>query len=430
MNNRSPAYNRKTVLAWSLYDFANSAFAAIVVTFIYATYFTEVIAENEVIGTAMWSRAVFISFIIVALLSPFAGAIADRGGYRKRFLFVMTVLCIAGTVILFFPREGQVLYALFWFVVANIAFEMSYVFYNAYLPDIAPPEQIGRISGYGWGLGYIGGLLCLILAYVILITPDVPPFGLSQETGEHVRAANLFVAAWFALFSIPIFLYLKETKPDRIQSTSGIVHQASQQLWSTFREIRQYRQVFRLVLARLFYNDGLVTVFAFGGIFAAGTFGFTVEDIFIFGIILNLASGIGAFAFGFFDDHFGGKATILVSLAFLFAASLLAVVTTSVTVFWIGAIMIGLCAGPNQSASRSLMGRFVPNDKENEFFGFFAFSGKATAFLGPLMLGLFTGWFDSQRAGVASVLIFFVVGAVLLLRVDEKEGIKLANRTA
>ncbi len=181
-------------------------------------------------------------------------------------------------------------------------------------------------------------------------------------------------------------------------------------------------------MARLIYNDGLITIFAFGGIYAQGTFGFETEDIIIFGIVLNVAAGLGAMAFGFLDDLIGGKTTIMISLVGLFAAALLAVMATSPFWFWVAAIGVGLLAGPNQAASRSLMGRFVPPDKETEFYGFFAFSGKATAFLGPLMLGQFTTLFDSQRVGVATVLIFFVVGGLLMMRVNEKEGIDLAKR--
>lgn len=419
---------RRAVSAWALYDFANSAFTTLIVTFIYATYFTEGIAENDVIGTEQWSRAVSITAITVALLSPYAGALADRGGYRKRFLLATTVICIAGSVLLFFPLPGQVWFALSVFVVANVAFEMANVFYNAFLPDISPPAKIGRISGYGWALGYVGGLFCLLAGYYLFVAPETPPFGLSEETGEHVRATNLLVAAWFGLFSIPLFVTLKERKPLEAPDPGRIFRSTNRQLAKTFHDIREYRDIFWLLFARLIYNDGLVTIFAFGGIYAAGTFGFTTEDIFVFGIALNLAAGIGAYAFGFVDDYIGGKKTIMISLVFLSAASLLAVLTQSRVGFWIAAIVVGLCAGPNQSASRSLMGRFVPLSKENEFYGFFAFSGKATAFLGPLLLGLLTGVFESQRAGVASVLLFFVVGALILIRVDEQRGTARADR--
>ena len=419
---RQRDFSRRAVAAWSLYDFANSAFTTLVVTFIYATYFTRGIAENEIVGTELWSRAVALSAITVALLSPYLGAVADRGGYRRRFLLISTIVSVLATVALFFGLPGEVMFALTFFVIADVAFEIGNVFYNAFLPDIAPPDRIGRISGYGWALGYVGGLLCLFTGYFILVAPDTPPFGLSAETGEHIRATNLLVAAWFALFSIPTFVVLKEQKPIDPPRIGLIVRSATRQLIDTFQEIRSYKDIFWLLFARLIYNDGLVTIFAFGGIYASGVFDFTDDEIFIFAIVLNAAAGLGAFLFGYVDDRIGGKVTVLISLALLMVAGAVAVVTTSRSLFWAAAILVGLCAGPNQSASRSLMGRFVPDDKENEFYGFFAFSGKATAFMSPLLFGFLTGAFESQRAGMMSVILFFLVGGLVLLKVNETRG--------
>src|SRR5690606_7085310 len=191
-------------------------------------------------------------------------------------------------------------------VVANIAFELGMVFYNAFLPDLAPPERIGRVSGYGWALGYVGGLLCMAVALVVFVLPETAPFGLDKATGAHVRATNLLVAGWFALFAIPLFLFVREERPAAVPPLGGMLASTVRELGETFREIRRFRQIVRLLAARLFYNDGLVTIFAFGGIYAAGTFGFTTEEILLFGIVLNVAAGLGAFAFGFVDDRIGG----------------------------------------------------------------------------------------------------------------------------
>ena len=428
--NRKTTPDRRGIASWALYDFANSSFTTLVVTFIYATYFTKGIAADEVTGTSQWSLAVTITSLVVAFSSPYLGAIADRGGYRKRFLMITTCIVIIGSFWLFFPGPGQVLYALSVFVVANIAFELANVFYNAFLPDLAPSEKIGRISGYGWALGYVGGLLFMVIALFGFVQVDVPPFGLDTTVGEHVRATNILVAVWFAVFSIPMFLFVPELQPRQAPRSAGVITDATRQIVRTFHDIRRFRQIFRLLVARLIYNDGLVTIFAFGGIYAAGTFGFTIEEVLIFGIALNVSAGLGAWAFGFIDDRIGGKRTIIITLVGLTAASVLAVFTRSTALFWAAGILVGLLVGPNQSASRSLMGRFVPDDKETEFYGFFAFSGKATAFLGPLMLGQLTGIFGNQRFGVAVVIFFFVVGALLTLRVDEAEGIALAGRTA
>ncbi|UCD36815.1 MAG: MFS transporter, partial [Fidelibacterota bacterium] len=284
------------------------------------------------------------------------------------------------------------------------------------------------VSGYGWSLGYIGGLVAMFIAMIGFVNTDLPWFGLTKEAGQNIRATNLLVAVWFALFSIPIFLWVKEDK-SRISPTGvPIVKAAWSQLLDTFRHIRKYRQVVRFLVARMIYNDGLITIFAFGGIYAAGTFNFTMEEIMIFGIVLNVAAGIGAFIMGFMDDVLGGKRTIQISLIGLILATLLAVLTTSRPLFWVAGIGLGLLVGPNQAASRSLMGRFSPPDKENEFFGFFAFSGKMTAFIGPLLFGICTDIFHTQRAGVWVVVSLFIVGALILLAVNEQEGKQTAER--
>jgi UMF1 family MFS transporter len=413
----------RAVWSWALFDFANSPFTTIVVTFVYATYFTQVIADDPIRGTALWSRAVTVTALVVALASPVLGALADRGGYRKLFMGLCVFVCASATAALFTVLPGQVLLALSIFIVANIAFELAEVFYNAFLPDVAPPERVGSVSGLGWGLGYVGGLLSLAVALVTLVQPEVPWFGFSLEADENVRATNLLVAVWFVVFSLPLFLLVREDK-SRVSPADRVIGATFGQLRDTFRQLRKHRQIVRFLIARLFYNDGLVTVFAFGGIYAAETFGFTLRQVLVFGIVINLAAGLGAVAMGFLDDKIGGKRTIVVSLLGLIGATLLATLATSAAAFWAAGILIGVFAGPNQSASRSLMARFVPHDVENEFFGFFAFSGKLTAFIGPFMLGLLTELSGSQRVGVGFVILLFVLGLVVLGLVDEQEGRK------
>jgi MFS transporter, UMF1 family len=415
---------RRAVWSWALFDFANSSFTTLVITFVYATYFTQAIAADPVRGTTLWSRAVTITAIVVALSSPLLGALADRGGYRKLFIGIAITICAGATAALYTAMPGDVLLALALVVVANIAFELCEVFYNAFLPDIAPPGRIGRVWGIGWGLGYAGGLLSLVVALATLVQPEVPWFGFSKEAGENIRATNLLVAAWLVVFSLPLLLWVPEDK-SRVSAAQHVVRDTFAQLKRTFTEIRRHRQTVRFLVARLFYNDGLVTVFAFGGIYAAGTFGFTLTQVLQFGIVINVAAGAGAIAMGFLDDRIGGKRTIIVSLIGLIGAAALAILATSSTAFWIAGVLIGVFAGPNQSASRSLMARFVPHDSENEFFGFFAFSGKLTAFVGPFVLGVLTAVTGSQRVGVSAVVVLFVVGIALLAFVDEREGSKL-----
>ncbi len=403
-----------------MYDFANSAFTTLVVTFVYATYFTKSIAANEIEGTLLWSRGVTISAILVALFSPFLGAMADQGSLRKKFLIISTMVSIVSTAFLFNAMPGEIVKALIWFVIANFAFEMGMVFYNAYLPEIAPPQKIGRISGYGWALGYLGGLLCLVFALVSLVNPEIPILGFSKEAGENIRATNLLVSVWFFLFSIPLFLWIKEPEEKTNFNIINLLKSSVVQLRKTIKHVSGYKQIIYFLLARIFYNDGLITIFAFGGIYAAGTFGFDFSEIIIFGIVLNLAAGIGAFIFGFFDDHLGGKLTIQISNLGLIIASLVAVFAPDKAIFWVAGILVGIFSGPNQASSRSLMGRLTPKDKVNEFYGFYAFSGKATTFAGPFLFGVLTEYFNSQRAGVAIIALFFLIGFLILSRVKTK----------
>jgi len=421
--------DRRTIAAWCLYDWANSAFTTLVVTFIYSTYFVQAFVDDVGRGTALWSRGIVISSILIALLSPLLGAAADRGGARRKFLIISTLVCVAASTVLAFVTPDQsnaVLKALTLFVIGNVAFEVGMVFYNAFLPAIVSPERIGRVSGNGWGLGYAGGLVCLVLALLFFVgLPGLDPLlPLSTEQGFNVRATNLLVAGWFLLFSIPIFLCVR----DPAKEVGGItIGQAFTDLKDTVHKIRHYRQIVRFLLARLVFNDGLVTVFAFAGIYASGTFGFSQSDIIVLGIVINVAAGLGAWVFGIMDDRRGAKLTIMVSLGALSVATLIAVFGPTRIWFWVAGIGIGIFAGPNQSASRSLMGRFVPERHQSEFFGFFAFSGKATAFLGPLLLGILSQAFG-QRIGVSVVVLFFLVGGALLWTVDEKEGIEAARR--
>jgi UMF1 family MFS transporter len=233
----------------------------------------------------------------------------------------------------------------------------------------------------------------------------------------------LLAAVWLATFSLPLFLTIRD---DRREPAASRQPSAIRSLMAEARRLLQYRDAARFIVARLLFNDGLITVFAFGGIYAAGTFGMTLAEVIQFGIVINVAAGAGAFLFGFVDDRIGGKRTVLVSCAALAAATALAVWAPTRGWFWVAGMLIGVFAGPNQAASRSLMARFAPPGSENEFFGFFAFSGRLTAFAGPALLGVATQLFHSQRAGVATILLFFLVGGGLLLGVDEQRGIRRA----
>ncbi len=426
---------RRAAASWCLYDWANSAFTTLVVTFVYATYFSQTFADDVDRGTVLWSRGIWMSSLLIAFASPVLGAIADRSGLRRRFLVLATLASATATAWLAFvvPGEpGAVWQALTLFIVANVGFELGMVFYNSFLPAVSTPETIGRISGVAWGVGYAGGLACLLVALFGLIGlgGGAPWLPLPTEDGLNVRASNLLVAGWFLLFSLPALLLLREPVASRygdaLEVAAAIrrVVADSRRTWTT---LRGFPDMVRFLVARLIYNDGLITVFAFGGVYAAGTFGMATDEVIVFGIALNVTAGLGAFLFGCIDDRVGGRATVLYSLVGLFVCSLVAVAAPNRAWFWVAALVLGLFMGPTQSASRSLMARFTPNRYESEFFGFFAFSGKATAFLGPALLGALTAvW--GQRAGIGIVLVFFLVGGLVLLSVNEARGLERARR--
>ncbi len=415
----------RAIVSWALFDFAGAPFTTLVVTFIYATYFTQAIASDAIHGTVLWSRAVSVTALIVALVLATARRVrgsrrlsqADPRRHdarlRRRAPPRSTGSC-----------RGRCCSRSACVVVANIAFEFAAVFNNAFLPDIAPRDRIGRLSGIGWACGYVGGLLALVAALVMFVQPATPWFGFAKAGGENIRATNLLVAIWYVVFSIPLFLWVPEDR-SRVSRAGHVVADTFAQLRRTFSEIRKYRQIVRFLFARLIYNDGLVTVFAFGGIYAANTFGFSLQQVLEFGIVINVAAVVGAVSLGFLDDKIGGKRTIAISLVGLMGATVLAMLATSATMFWIAGIAIGIFAGPNQAASRSLMARFVPPSVENEFFGFFAFSGKLTAFIGPFLLGVLTEISGSQRVGVGVVVLLFIVGLIALTFVDEREGARI-----
>jgi UMF1 family MFS transporter len=406
--------------AWAFYDWANSAFPTVITTFVFAAYFQKAVAADVVAGTEAWGYALSLSALAVAFCGPVLGAIADHGGRRKPWVFFFTLACVATTWMLWFaqPDTSFILWALIFVALANFAFEMGGVFYNAMLPGLAGGNNMGRISGLSWGLGYLGGLSCLVLVLLALVQTETPWFGLSKEGAENIRAAAPLVAIWFAVFSLPFFL-LTPDAPSSGLSMAACVRRGLKTLVVTLRNVRRHRDIARFLLARMIYTDGLTTLFTFGGIYAAGTFGMEFEELIQFGIAMNVTAGLGAAAFAWVDDWIGPKRAILIALGCLMALSLAVLLAPDKTWFWGFGVALGFFVGPAQSASRSLMAHLAPDGMHSEMFGLYALSGKATAFLGPALLGFVTGVFESQRAGMATILVFFIAGTVLMLKVPD-----------
>ncbi len=425
---QTPARRRLGLGAWCLYDWANSAFNTVIGTFIFSVYFARGIYGDETDGAAVWGYAIGVAGLAVALLSPVLGSIADRGGRRKPWILFFLAVTVTATAMMWFaePDDAFVIYALVLIIIASVAFELGSVFYNAMLPTIAPPGMIGRISGWGWAMGYAGGLACLAACLFLLVQAETPIFGFSTENAENVRATALLVAVWFTVFAIPLFLFTPDTPPTGEPMPRQITRGLSI-LWHTLKQIRQQANLVRFLIASALYRDGLSTLFAVGGLYAAGTFGLTFEQILMFAIGLNVTAGLGAAGFAFIDDWVGPKPTILVALSALVGLGITILAISDATLFIVLALALGTFVGPTQAASRSMMARMAPKGMETEMFGLYALAGKSISFIGPVMYGVATSLFQSQRAGMATIVLALAAGGAILMTVaapprDRPEG--------
>ena len=399
--------NSKEIISWSFYDFANQPYTTLIITFIYSAFFVNYIAPNETNGTFLWANAISITAICVGILSPILGAFADSGGYRKFFLIFFTILCSIFTALLYIPDSGDVFLALVLVILSNIAYELGTVFSNSYLIDLSNNKNVGRISGTAWGFGFVGGLIALFCA-LTFFDVNIP---------NDIKLINIFVAIWFLFFSLPAFFFLKDRKKEKLLMSNVILSFKSLKI--TFKEIYKYKKILNFLIARLFYNDGLITIFALGGIYAVGSLDFSMREVLILGVVLNIFAAIGSFTFGYIEDKIGVKNVINISLLILIFATLLAFIAPWTNfpkeIFWLAGVLLGTMIGPNQSCSRSFMSQIIPIEKKNEFFGFFAFTGKATSFLGPLLFGIITT-LHSQQFALLSVVVFFILGYIIFNR--------------
>jgi UMF1 family MFS transporter len=412
-----PPPDRGAIAAWCLFDWASNAWPTVITTFVFAAYVTKGVAPTAEVGTAWWGTATSIAALFVALSTPIAGAVADRAGRRKPWIAALTLLTVVVSALLWTiePDPSDLLPAVVLVALGVIGFEAGQVFYNAMLAEIAPPRLIGRVSGWAWGLGYAGGLGCLGTCLGLLVLPDPPLLPLDPDAQEPVRFTGFVVAAWFALFSVPFFWRVPD-RPSQGLNTGTAIVAGFVQIRRALRELLpKHRRIAHFLLARMLYTDGLTTLFSFGGVYAAGTFGMDFQDVLIFGIVLNVTAGLGAAGFAWVDDWIGPKRTILISLVGLIAVGVAALLVETEIGLYIAGSFLGVFFGPAQAASRSLMARMAPAGERTEMFGLYALSGKATAFIGPALVGWVTYLAGSQRVGMATILVFFIAGLALLI---------------
>jgi len=393
--------NRRHILSWTLFDFANSSYSAVMAAVVFPVYYTQVIVGNEAgLGDLWWGRAISASMAVVALTSPFLGGIADFGGLRKRFLFLYTALSVATIACLPLLDKGMILQGFLLIALANFGMEGGVVFYNSFLPQIAPPDYQGRVSAWGFGVGYAGSIVSLLLA--------LPLVGAGQ-----FRATWLMVALFFALFSTPAFLHLPpDIRGERSLLGAGL--RGMKHTLISLKEMWAQRELRKFLFSYLLYEDGVNTVIVFSSIFAATTLGFCPRDLILLYLIVQVTALLGAFAMAKPTDQLGPKKVVMLSLFIWTLVSIMAFFVKSQGQFWCIASFAGLGLGTVQAASRAFYAQFIPQGREAEYFGVYSLIGKSSAILGPLLFGQISSTFGSQRPAILSVGVFFLAGMLLL----------------
>ncbi|MDP4992684.1 MAG: MFS transporter [Marivita lacus] len=432
---------RKRIWGWFFFDWASQPYNTLLITFIFAPYITELLGDGTAAQSA-WGFGIGAAGIVIALLAPVLGALADTGGNRLRWIWLFSVMYVVGAAGLWFaaPGDYNLVLILTFFAIGMIGMEFATTFTNSMLPDLGPPEQIGRISGNGWAFGYLGGLVALVIMLLFFAENSAtgrtligmePVLGLDPEAREGTRFVGPLTAFWFIVFMIPFVLFVRD--PKSATAPKGAVKKALTDLKSTLWHLPQDRSLFAYLGSAMFYRDALNGMYAFGGIYAAGVLGWSVQNVGIFGIIAIITGAIAAWLGGMADSRFGPKpvivscilaltamavAIVLISRDAMFGVPLPEGSTLPDIAFYIIGAVIGAAGGVIQSASRTMMVRQANPARMTEAFGLYALSGKATSFLAPLLIGVTTYATGSQQLGVSPVIGLFLIGLVLLVWVN------------
>ena len=400
----------KPLLAWSLYDWASSPVPTLHATFIFSVFFTTAVMPEG--GSVAWAWMTSATAFLLAIAAPVLGRMADQRGSAKSFLGLMVLLGAGATALLWFvePDPSFAVMALLLSAISIFAMEISFVFYNALLPSVSKPEGYGRASGLAWGTGYAGAIIALVAVLVLFVMPDAPAFGIGTEKAAHIRITMCFAALWLVIFAVPLFLFVRA--PDPRPTPAPLLGQVR----ASFAIAMKIPDMPRFLVARMLFADGLVTLFAFGGIYAAIVFGFSQTMVLVFGIVLNITAGIGAAFGGFADDRFGSIRVMRVSLVALAVLGTMAILAPNETVFWIAGAILGLFIGPLQSSARVYVAHKAPAEHRASMFGLLMLSGKATSFIGPLLYGIAVTATGSERAGMAIVIILMIGGYLMMPR--------------
>lgn len=402
------------IISWSFFDFANTAFSVIIVTVIYSKYFTNNVAGGK---KWLWGLAVSISMIFAALLSPPMGAIADVSRNRKRFLLLFTLVSVVCTALMYFVREGNIVLGMGLFILANVGFEAGLVFYDAFLPNLTSKKNYGRVSGYGFAMGYLGALAVLLIIRVLLPSQSAPDYYF------YIRLSFIIAALFFLFFSIPLFLFVSEPGVGNIVR-EDLVRKGIHKSYSTLKALffrNEYPSVKKFLIAFFLYNDAIITIIAFASIFATNILNMSDAEIIYFFVIVQSTAVGGSFIFGIVSDHIGPKKTITITIIIWLGVVIGAYFVNTISEFYVIGLLAGLSIGSSQSCSRSLMALLTPKEREAEFFGFYdGLFGKSSAVVGPLFYGIVSD-ISNERVAALAIGLFFVVGLIILQKVKEPE---------
>ncbi len=421
---------KRTVFAWSLWDWGSAAFNAVVTTFVFSVYITQSAFGPEAVVSAQLGTALMIAGIVVALLAPITGQLSDAAGKRKLWLGINTVVVVACTamLVLVAPEQQYLMLGLVLLAVGNVAFEFASVSYNAMLSQISTNKNVGRVSGFGWGMGYLGGIVLLAILLVGFIFPTEGWFGVTPEDGWNVRVAMVISALWFAVSAIPVFFAVPEISADParkpglrgVLTAYGTLFQLIRELWTNERETLAF------LVASAVFRDGLAGVFTFGGVIAALSFGFDPTTVIIFAIAANVVAGLATIVAGYVEDHIGAKQIMVWSILLMVVAAMLVFILAPLGswVFWVFGLVLCVFVGPVQSASRSFLSRLIPPGREGELFGLYATTGRAVSFMAPGAFALAVSLGGAAIYGILGVALVLLLGLLLLLPVKSPRTAK------
>ena len=417
---------RRELLAWAMYDFANSGYTTVVLTAVFNAYFVSVIANgrgDDGTGTFLWTLAMALTNLMVILSAPLIGAIADFGANKKRFLAIATAGCVVGTLLLGRAGPGDVVLAMVTVVLSTYLFAAGESLISGFLPEIAPPESMGKVSGFAWTVGYLGGLLVLAVCLVYVDYSEAR----GGTAADYVPVTLWITAAAYGLAALPTFIFLRERA--RAQESAGVnvLAVGYERLLRTVRDSAHFVDLFRFLLALGVFYAGIHAVIVLAAVYAQEVLHFSTRDNLVLILVVNVTAAVGAFTFGVIQDRLGSIRTLKLTLYIWIAALVLAWLAEDRVLFWVAANLIGLALGSSQSAGRALVGQFAPMGRSAEFFGLWSFSTRLAAIVGPITYGLVT-WFSggNHRMALMAIAVFFVLGLLLLARVNEQRGRQMA----